>query len=263
MSTVTDKRDLRVLLDPLMALGELHAMFHVSVIGVHELDGRRMVLPRIEVRGADAMHDPIRIGVFGGLHGDEPAGVLGAIAFLEGLAADPARAAGYVLNVYPLCNPSGYVASTRENHSGFDLNRQFWRGSALPEVRALERELLLHRFDGIVALHSDDTAEGVYGYTHGRVLNEALLEPALKSAGLVLPRDPRPLIDGFEARDAKIHHCFGGVLAASPDQHPKPFDLILETPGLAPISLQVEATVAALDTILEEYRQFIAYAANL
>lgn len=263
MPTVTDKRDLRALLEPLMALRELHSMFHVSDIGAHECGGLRLALPRIEVRGADALHDPIKIALFGGLHGDEPAGILGAIAFLEALAAEPAKATGYVLYVYPLCNPSGYIASTRENFAGFDLNRQFWRGSQLPEVKALERELTLQRFDGIVALHSDDTAEGMYGYTHGRVLNEALLEPALKSAGLVLPRDPRPLIDGFEARDAKIHHCYGGVLAAPPDQHPKPFDLILETPSLAPIARQVEATVAALDTILEEYRQFIAYAANL
>ena len=95
------------------------------------------------------------------------------------------------------------------------------------------------------------------------MLNEALLEPALRSASYVLPRDTRSRIDGWLARDGKIEACFEGVLSAPPGQRPRPFDLIFETPAHAPIDLQVEASVTALETILDEYRQFIAYAANL
>ena len=189
--------------------------------------------------------------------------MLAPIAFLDRLAAEPARATGYELAVYPLLNPVGYARDTRANGAGLDLNRQFWRGSAQPEIRGIERELTRTRFDGLITLHADDTCEGVYGYTRGHVLNEALLEPALRSASYVIPRDHRPRIDGFPARDGKIEACFDGVLSAPASQRPRPFDLIFETPALAPLDRQIEAMVTALDTILDEYRVFLAYAQNL
>jgi hypothetical protein len=143
------------------------------------------------------------------------------------------------------------------------LNREFWRGSDQEEVQILERELRGHRFHGIVTLHADDTCNGVYGYAHGRVLNEALLRPALKACERVLARDARASIDGFAATEAILKDCFAGVLSAPQDQQPQPFDLIFETPALAPLSQQVDATVLALHSILGEYRKFIAYAQDL
>ena len=256
-------RDLLALLEPLVALGDLGSRLHTSVAGVFDFDGSSYSIPRIVLDGPKAAYDPIRLALFGGLHGDEPASVLALIAFLERLAIDPRRATGYELTVYPLLNPVGYTRDTRANGAGLDLNREFWRGSTQPEVIALERELSAHRFHGLITLHADDTCEGVYGYTRGHVLNEALLEPALRSASYVIPRDRRPNIDGFPARDGKIEACFEGVLSAPAGQRPRPFDLIFETPARAPIDLQVEAAVTALDTILDEYRVFLAYAQNL
>lgn len=256
-------RDLHSLLEPLLLLGELHPSLQTSFAGVFDFEDAPYSIPRVVFIGPPAAHDPIRLAIFGGLHGDEPASVLAPIAFLERLVEDPSRAAGYELAVYPLLNPVGYARATRENGRGFDLNRKFWSGSRLPEIRAIERELSSNRFDGIITLHADDTAEGIYGYTRGHVLNEALLEPALRSASYVLPRDRRAKIDGFLARDGKIEACFEGVLSAPAGQRPRPFDLIFETPGHAPIDRQVEAAVTALDTILDEYRVFLAYAQNL
>lgn len=256
-------RDLHSLLEPLLLLGELHPCLQTSFASVFDFEDAPYSIPRVVFTGPPAAHDPIRLAIFGGLHGDEPASVLAPIAFLERFAEDPRRAAGYELAVYPLLNPVGYARATRENGRGFDLNRQFWRGSAQPEVRAVERELSSRSFHGIITLHADDTAEGIYGYTRGHVLNEALLEPALRSASYVIPRDRRPKIDGFLARDGKIEACFDGVLSAPPGQRPRPFDLIFETPALFPIASQVEAAVTALDTVLDEYRVFLAYAQNL
>lgn len=257
-------RDLAALLDPLLALDGRDALsVRVSFIAEFAHGGVTYSLPKIVFTGPPAAHDPLRLAIFGGLHGDEPASVLAPLAFLERLAADPGRATGYELSVFPLVNPVGYARDTRENAAGLDLNRQFWRKSDQPEIRALERELFTRPFDGIITLHADDTAEGIYGYTRGHVLNEALLEPALRSASYILPRDPRPKIDGWLARDAKIEACFEGVLSAPPGQRPRPFDLIFETPALAPIDRQIDAAVTVLDTLLDEYRQFIAYAANL
>jgi len=262
--TTRPARDLRALIEPLVALGEWGPMVQTSFAGVFDFEDAPYGIPRVVFSGPpSASHDPIRLAIFGGLHGDEPASVLAPLAFLERLAAEPGRATGYELAVYPLLNPVGYARDTRANGAGLDLNRQFWRGSTQPEVRAVERELTRTRFDGIITLHADDTCEGIYGYTRGHVLNEALLEPALRSASYVIPRDRRSKIDGFLARDGKIEACFDGVLSAPAGQRPRPFDLIFETPALAPIDKQVDAMVTALDTILDEYRVFLAYAQNL
>jgi hypothetical protein len=75
--------------------------------------------------------------------------------------------------------------------------------------------------------------------------------------------DRRPLIDGFAADAGVIHFCFPGVLSAPPDQHPAPFDIILETPAQAPVETQAEAMVDGVLAILAEYRRFIAFGADL
>ena len=195
-------------------------------------------ITRFRFIGPDAGHEPIRLGLFAGVHGDEPA-------------------------VYPVVNPAGFVAGTRENRAGRDLNREFWRRSAQPEVVILEAELRAGRFDGLITLHADDTCEGLYGYSHGRTLDEMLLKPALTAAECVLPRDCRERIDGFAAREGVICECFHGVLAPPPEQQPQPFNLIFETPARAPLEQQVVAALAALDTILAHYRGFIAHAQGI
>jgi len=213
--------------------------------------------------GPYAGHDPIRLALFAGLHGDEPAGCLALIWLAKALAERPERIAGYELYLYPVLNPVGYERNTRVNGSDLDLNREFWKNSPEAEVRVLEAELRTQRFDGIVTLHSDDTSEGVYGYTHGRTLNEALLGPALRAASTELPLDARAVIDGFAAQGGLICECFHGVLSAPPEQKPQPFDLIFETPANAPIEQQVAATLAAIESILTRYPGFIAYGQDL
>jgi hypothetical protein len=52
-------------------------------------------------------------------------------------------------------------------------------------------------------------------------------------------------------------------LSAPPEQHPQPFDIIFETPALQPHALQASAAELALQTILDEYRGFIAQAQYL
>jgi hypothetical protein len=251
------------LLRPLVGLAEEGGRLSGGLAGSFVCDAKPYVVPRFVFAGPPAEHDPIRLGLFAGVHGDEPAGCAALVNFLVGLAAEPERAYGYHLVVFPVCNPTGYEDGTRHNRAGVDLNREFWRNSIHPEVRLLEAELARHRFDGIITLHADDTSEGHYGYTHGRELNAALLEPALCAAERVLPRDRRALIDGFAAREGAICDCYQGVLSAPPLQRPQPFDVIFETPARAPFALQVDAGVAALDAILGAYRGFIAYSQNL
>ncbi len=130
-------------------------------------------------------------------------------------------------------------------------------------MRLLEDELRRRHFQGLIQLHTDDTSEGIYGYVRGATLTEHLLRPALLEAGKVLPRNVNALIDGFAARDGIIYDHFEGILAAPAQMQPVPFEIIFETPQLAPIHLQVEALVVALRTIFTEYRRLISYAQNI
>lgn len=231
-------------------------------LGAFEIGGQKYTLPRFTLRGPNSS-DPIRIGIFATIHGDEPAGALAASKFLLDLVTAPERAENFLLHVYPVCNPTGFEDNTRASRRGPDLNREFWRDSVEPEIQILEHELRTNHFSGIIQLHADDTSEGVYGFVRGHTLTENLLRPALAEAAKILPRNINAIIDGFAARDGIIYDHYDGVLAAPARIDPVPFEIILETPHHAPMELQIEALVVAMNAILNEYRRLISFAANI
>jgi hypothetical protein len=257
------RRPLERMLTRLDQLAEGSDHLFKKPLGRFDSGGRQYYLPRYVYLGPKGGGDLIRIGVFATIHGDEPEGALAITRFAQALESNPELAKGYCLFLYPLCNPTGFEDNTRHSRAGKDLNREFWRDSAEPEVRFLQTEIWTHAFDGIINLHTDDTSTGIYGYVAGAVLSENLLEPALREAGRHLPRNRQPRIDGFAARNGIITDTFNGVLRA-PDMpgHP-PFEITFETPGKAPLHHQVEAFSAALQTILVEYRGLISLAQNI
>src|SRR5690348_15706154 len=126
------------------ALGSLSGVT-LAGLGGFEIGGKTYSVPRFSFEGPNN-GDPIRIGIFGAIHGDEPAGALAAARLLEEVAADPSLAESFLLQVYPICNPTGFEDNTRHNRRGRDLNREFWRGSAEPEIEILEHELRASHF---------------------------------------------------------------------------------------------------------------------
>jgi protein MpaA len=207
--------------------------------------------------------EALKFGFFAGLHGDEPAGTVACRQLAAWALATPEAVRGYELHFFPQCNPTGCAAGTRHTGLGLDLNREFWRGSGEPEVRQLEEELRREQYHGIVALHSDDTTDGIYGFVSGALLSSHVLEPALVAAEKILPRNRAAIIDGFPAHDGIIKEGYTGILAAPPDQRPQPLQIVFETPALAPLDAQVRATVLAVQTIVREYRSLFAYGQNL
>ncbi len=220
-------------------------------------------LPRFVLRGRPGGGDWLRLGIFAAIHGDEPEGALALREFLCELTAFPILALGYEIHAYLVCNPTGYEDGTRHSRAGYDLNREFWRDSEQPEVALLERELITNRFHGVIALHADDTTEGLYAFARGATMAEAIAEPALAAAEAFLPRATGGTIDGFPARRGVIKDCYEGVLGDPRELHPAPFDIIFETPQKTPLESQVRAAVAALHAILREYRATIAYGQDL
>lgn len=92
-----------------------------------------------------------------GHHGDEPAGPLGLLDYLEDRPDPEVR-----ILAFPLLNPAGYDRGTREDRKGHDLNRQFFsrRGDAQDILKAVHLESI--RF--LLSLHEDPEADGFYCY---------------------------------------------------------------------------------------------------
>jgi hypothetical protein len=259
----TQGRSAAQLIQVLDRLAEGSGHLLAKPLGQFEVGQEAYVLPRYLFCGPHGEGEIIRLGIFGGLHGDEPASSYALVELLRLLAANPEVATGYYLFVYPLCNPTGFEDNRRESRRGRDLNLEFWNASREPEVLLLQSELTLHAFHGLISLHTNDTSEGFYGFANGATYTRHLLEPALASAEKLLPRNLNTEIDGFKARKGIIREGIAGALSAPPRVRPRPFEVVLEAPQVAPQYLQERALVTALITILAEYRVFLAYAPNL
>ena len=259
----SERRSIERLLAPLDELASSSSNFSSRLLGQFQRSNGLYRLPRYFYLGTKGGGDVIRIGIFATIHGDEPEGALALARLVGELEKNPEITKGYALYLYPLCNPTGFEDNTRHVRGGKDLNREFWKQSCEPEIRALESEICLHAFDGIITLHSDDTSDGLYGFVSGAVLTENLLEPALREAERFLPRNRHKVIDGFNARRGIITDGYAGVLKSLPGSSRPPFEITFETPQKAPLHRQVEATVAALRTILVEYRYLMAIAQNI
>ncbi|MEI8063781.1 MAG: succinylglutamate desuccinylase/aspartoacylase family protein [Verrucomicrobiota bacterium] len=257
------RRSIDALLAPLRELAGRSEFMQAYRYGAFQLDRNRYSLPCFIFTGQGGGTDPIRLAIFATIHGDEPAGALALAEFYRELVHEPTLAFGYQIYAYPLCNPTGYEDNTRHSRGGKDLNREFWKSSAEPEVLHLEDELWRHKFDGLISLHSDDTSDGLYGFVQGPDISQELLLPALWAAEKILPRNEQRIIDGFPANRGLIQQGYDGVLSAPPDAREVPFDLTFETPQVAPVHLQVKAYVAALKCILAEYRAIQATGQNI
>jgi len=245
---------LRKLLLPLLLEVSASPYLIAESIGMWYVGEERLWIPRFIFQRTQRMKRRIKVGIFAGIHGDEPEAVLGLADLVRALNARPEVGRDYRLFIYPMCNPSGLFDGTRCSRSGADLNREFWQNSAEPEVCLLEVEIRRQEFEGIISLHTDDTSDGVYGFAHYGAEADDLLYNALETAHHALPRCRSTLIDGFAANNAIVRECYTGVLSAAPEQRPRPWEIILETPQRAPLHLQRQAFVLAIGMILARYR---------
>jgi len=231
--------------------------------GTFEISGRSYSLPRYLFIGPRGGDDPIRIGLFASLHGNEPETTSALLLFLKLLHGNPELGRNYFLFVYPICNPSGFEDDTRCSRRGRDLNREFWNNSKEAEIILLQSEICSHAFDGVISLHADESSTGLYGLVRSYTVAKNLLEPALAAAESSLPRNANAEIDGFVARDGVILAGYTGALSGPPKIRPRPFEIALCAPKLAARYQQEEGLLLALQSILKNYRELKAYAPNL
>jgi protein MpaA len=253
----------RLLLPLFRYVADSRTCWRAESVGLWKVEEERYWMPRLVFSPAPEEEPRLKLAIFAGIHGDEPAGVHALCDLVNTLDRVPAMGRQYQIDVYPLCNPTGYEDGSRHSRSGKDLNREFWRGSLEPEVQLIEREILKERYDGLISLHSDDTSDGLYGFVRGATLTEHLLRPALAAAEAALPVNRASMIDGFHAFEGIIHSAYDGILSSPPETRPAPVEIILESPSHAPLQLQRAAFVLALAEIIRHYRRMMAYAADL
>ncbi|MEY2465726.1 MAG: murein peptide amidase [Verrucomicrobiota bacterium] len=263
--TVSDglqpERRIAELLAPLDLLAAKSSSLIAWPIGNFERDGRQYEIPRYIFVGPQDGDTSIPIGIFAGVHGDEPEGVRALVKFVRLLESKPEWAAGYCLFIYPICNPTGLEANTAFSSNGKDLNREMIKFSAEPEVSLLQAELAARPVNGIIKLHNNRADDAFHALARGETLAKHLLEPALALAAGLLKA-----CDGgikFCARDTSYDHYEGGLSKLAEEVPVAPFEIALETPVSASVEAREAALVAALVAILAEYRKFLAYAPNL
>lgn len=262
VTNAAPQRSIADLLAPLEQLAAKSSSLIAKPVGHFERNGRRYEIPRYIFVGPKAGAAPIPVGIFAGIYGDEPEGARALVKFAQMLEANPELAAGYCLFLYPVCNPTGIEANTPFSSNGKDLNSEILKISAEPEVRLLQAELAAQSLEGFIRLQTNAASNEFHGLVRGETFARQLLDPALAAAAELLPVDRGEHIAGFRARDVSYDHYEGG-LSTPPKAPIRPFEIILETPGQAPVYLQEWALAVALRAILAEYRKFIAYAPNL
>ena len=250
-------------LAPLNQLAQSSPNLLAKPLGRMVLDDEPRALPRYLFVGPKGGDEPLRLAIFAGLHGNEAEGVFGLLRFIKALETAPELARGYFLFLYPICNPGGFESDTFLNRNGRDLNQQFWTESPEPEVQWLQSEICCHAFHGIIVLRSNYAGNGIYGHVGAATLSRHLLEPALAATEAVLPRNTLETVQGIPVQKGVAKAPARGILSGHPGIRPRPFEIVLNTPKSAPQYQQEQAFVLALQAILDNYRQFMAFAQHL
>ncbi|MGJ8724857.1 MAG: M14 family metallopeptidase [Roseibacillus sp.] len=200
-----------------------------------------------------------------GIHGDEPAGPLAALAFLEN---SPSSDFNWL--VTPLLNPTGIALGTRENAEGLDLNRDYHHPRS-PEIQAHLAWLAQQPTpDLFISLHEDYDATGFYFYEI-QLAGRPTIHPAIfEKVSAHLPIEPGPLIDGRESTGdgwffkeelpdlTEFTTEEGGYPEALfLSQKGCSLSLTFETPThAAPLETRVNAHLAAIEATMAQFRNF-------
>ncbi|MEW6754637.1 MAG: M14 family metallocarboxypeptidase [Candidatus Latescibacterota bacterium] len=187
-----------------------------------------------------------------GTHGDEPAGVEAALAFLEDDPPDWLEALDAL--VIPCLNPYGYVHDTRHNAQDVDVNWAYAR-TDVPEVQLLRGFAAGRRFEFVLDFHEDWESPGYYLYELRRGAPVIGLE-VTRRVSRVCPVNTSAVIDDWPAR--------GGLIAPDIDQEVRrresgiPLAMFLdhtdhlltsESPTMLEMGARVAAHLVTLETV--------------
>lgn len=193
--------------------------------------------------------DAPRIYVSAGIHGDEPAGPVAALALLEASHDLPEAH----LWLVPCLNPEGIRSNSRTHPSGVDLNRDYRHFHSAETAGHVEWLQSLPRFDLTLLLHEDWESHGFYAYELNGTDHPSLARHIVEAVRGVCPVDESPMIDGRVVSEP-------GIIRPDfdPETRPEwpealwlgihkcPLGYTLEAPSDWPLELRARALVTAV-----------------
>lgn len=167
-----------------------------------------------------------------GVHGDEPAAVLGLLEWAE-RSPETLRNGDWV--IVPIFNPAGLQLNTRADADGIDLNRLFDHPSH-PHIVGWRTAMKPFRPRAAVCLHEDYDAQGLYGYELNRNPRLRLASECMRAASPLMLPDARRKIEMRAAREgiirrARIHYPENLPEAVALFQNGTDVTLTFETPS--------------------------------
>lgn len=218
-------------------------------------------LPVFERKAGDSAPN---VYVSTGVHGNEPAGPMAVLDMLRRKTFPDALN----LTLFPLVNPTGLIAGTRENRDGVDLNRDYGLQPVAYETRSQMEWIGERTMDLILCLHEDDDGEGFYLYYNVPPETEIdypglALEAARPWTGI----DSRECIDDMPAKNGRMFPP-SSVMDRNRRDLPESlrmhyyqgarFTFTTETPSRQPIEKRIRAQCAVMEKILATYAQDIS-----
>jgi hypothetical protein len=132
-----------------------------------------------------------------------------------------------------------------------------------PEVQTLQSELWMHAFDGIVSFRTSAMAAELDVAIGGAIFCRHVLGAALNSAQDLLPQLVHAGPDALPRWRGRLLDKPNDRIVAAPGIKPRPFEIVITLPRQTPFYSTSAAVSLLLQTILLEYRKFIAFGANL
>lgn len=223
---------------------------------------------RLSNEGAGKGRDDARAAIDGapallitaGVHGEEPAAVVGLCRWLLERSERWTNALRFA--VFPCINPWGFERGIRFAANGKDLNRQFdapEHPAAVAFCKYLEA--CGERFPLFMDLHEDCDFEAMYLY---ELIDPSLRQPGVATLGRrILDRSSRSValysgpVEALEATEGMISSSDfdreaasefrGAPIALYAFAHFVPHVITVETPGLLDIDVRANLHVEALD----------------
>jgi uncharacterized lipoprotein YmbA len=240
------QRDVQTVAQRLVATG-----LPIQHVGTAHYDGADWTIDALKVRRSDARQ---QVCVFGGIHGNEPAGTESALALAEALAKQPTLYPQTNFVIVPLSNPWGWAHNLRHNGKNQDIARNF-NTDGTQETRVIKGLLAQERCGLVVDLHEDDRRSGFYMLTYANPdpqFTPRILQETAQAVGVAVSAQVPDGVYQIPQQDfAKNSHP---TLSQYARQQGANQSYVIETSTRLPMDKRVEIDRQLLDKLIRAFR---------
>ena len=183
-----------------------------------------------------------------GIHGDEIAGPLTIIKFLE--TFNPSRFENIKVIIFPVVSPSAFDKQRRLNYLNRELNGLFCNKRLVNENRILYNAIKNEKLFFFHALHEDIDETHFYLYNFENK-KERIYREILKLAKKSFPINLDKNIDGDKAENGLIINRKDGSFEDRMFREGVPYSMCTETPGKESLFKRIACNVEIMNLVLE------------